>query len=271
MKALCGRMQSRFAAALSAVLFAGLFVCAGALQMASGQNDSSGKDGQIQADIVNNALNKSRFKDIKVTVQNGIVDLTGSVKVYADKEEADKRVHRVKNVVAVRNEIQVGNGETQMSDQQLQDKLVKAISYDRVGYGTTAFNAISVNVQNGVVTLGGHAYGPVDKDSALSLAANTPGVQDVVDNIEVDPVSPMDDRIRVAVARAVYGFPSLNRYALDPAKPIRISVQNGHVTLYGVVDRKADKDAAGIRANGVPGVFSVTNDLQVAGQPSENK
>jgi osmotically-inducible protein OsmY len=95
-------------------------------------------------------------------------------------------------------------------------------------------------------------------------------VKDVIDEISVDPVSPMDDRIRLAVYRAVYGFSSLNKYAIDPAQPIRISVQNGHVTLFGTVLNKADKEAAGLRANGVPGVFSVTNNLQIAGQPSEN-
>ena len=71
------------------------------------------------------------------------------------------------------------------------------------------------------------------------------------------------------MARAIYGFPSLNKYAIDPAKTIRISVQNGHVELYGTVDSQADKDTAFIRANGVPGVFSVKNYLQVAGQASE--
>jgi hyperosmotically inducible protein len=76
----------------------------------------------------------------------------------------------------------------------------------------------------------------------------------------------MDNGIRRAEFRSIYGFPSLNRYAMNPLKPIRISVQNGHVTLYGVVDSQGDKDAAGIRANTVPGVFSVTNNLQVAGQ-----
>jgi hypothetical protein len=93
----------------------------------------------------------------------------------------------------------------------------------------------------------------------------------VVDQITVDPLSPMDNQIRIDVARAVYGFPSLNRYAIDPAKPIRIAVQNGNVALYGVVDSEADKDAAFIRANGVPGVFSVKNYLQVANQPTESK
>jgi hyperosmotically inducible protein len=121
-----------------------------------------------------------------------------------------------------------------------------------------------------VVTLGGTAYGPVDKSTAVSDASYMPGVKDVIDDIQVDPVSPMDDRIRIAVARAVYGFAPLNKYAIDPAKPIRISVQNGNVTLYGVVDNKADKDGAGIRANTVPGVFKVTNDLQVAGATESN-
>jgi osmotically-inducible protein OsmY len=79
----------------------------------------------------------------------------------------------------------------------------------------------------------------------------------------------MDDRTRMQVARAVYGYPSLNKYAVDPANPIRISVQNGNVELYGMVDSQADKETAFLRANGVPGVFSVKNYLQVANQPGE--
>ena len=227
----------------------------------------AGKDNQILADIQNNVLKRSQFKDVKANVQNGIVTLTGTVDVYSQKEDLDKRVHRTKNIKGVENEVEVGGPE--VPDAQLQDKLVKAISYDRVGYGTTPFNAISVNVQNGVVTLGGSAYGPVDADSAVAVASNMKGVKDVVNDIKVDPVSPMDDRIRRAVYRAVYGFPSLNKYAIDPAQPIRIAVQNGNVTLLGVVINQGDKDAAGIRANSVPGVFSVTNNLQVAGAPEK--
>ena len=227
----------------------------------------AGKDNQILADVQNKALNKSKFKDVKASVENGIVTLTGTVDVYDTKADADKRVHRIKNVKGVENNIEVEGPE--IPDAELQDKLVRAIQYDRVGYGTTAFNAIGVQVQNGVVTLGGHAYGPVDADSAVAVAANTKGVKDVINDIQVDPVSPMDDRTRIAVYRAVYGFPSLNKYAIDPGKPIRISVQNGNVTLYGVVDSQADKDAAGIRANSVPGVFKVTNNLVVANQPEK--
>jgi osmotically-inducible protein OsmY len=125
-------------------------------------------------------------------------------------------------------------------------------------------------VQGGTATLSGHAYGPVDAASALALAANTPGVRNVINEVRVDPLSPMDDRSRLQLFRTIYGFPSLNKYALDPAKPIRISVENGNVTLYGVVDSQMDKDVAGIRANSVPGIFKVTNDLQVVGNPEKN-
>lgn len=228
--------------------------------------ENNPQDAAIQSDIAK-ALDNKRFKDIKTAVQNGVVTLRGTVNLYADKEDADKKVHHRKNVKAVQNLIEV-EGPT-VEDVTLRNKLAEKLTYDRVGYGTTAFNAFTIGVQNGVVTLGGVAYGPTDKDSAISLVSNFPGVKDVVDNIEVAPVSPMDDRIRLATARAVYGAPQLNKYAIDPAKPIRITVVNGNVTLSGMVDNQGDKDVANIRANGVPGVFKVTNNLQVAGSTQE--
>jgi osmotically-inducible protein OsmY len=213
-------------------------------------------------------LKNKKFSGVQASVQNGVVTLSGSVALYADKQDAQKNVGKVKNVVSVVNDIQVPAGET--SDQQLADKIGKQLAYDRVGYGN-AFNAITVSVNNGVVTLGGHALGPVAKESALNIEKRTPGVQNVIDKIEVDPVSPMDDQLRVRVARTVYGYPSLNKYAINPANPIRITVINGHVILSGVVDSEADKNVAGIQANTVPGVFSVTNNLQVAGQEQEKR
>ncbi|MFL6428828.1 MAG: BON domain-containing protein [Acidobacteriaceae bacterium] len=227
--------------------------------------DTNKNDAQILKDAQKKLKNK-RFNGIQAAVQSGIVTLSGTAKVYADKQDADKQVGKVKNVVSVVNDVQVQAGET--TDQQLADKIGKQLAYDRVGYGN-AFNAITVSVNNAVVTLGGHALGPVAKESALNLAKRTPGVQNVVDNIQVDPLSPMDNQTRLAVARTVYGYPSLNKYAINPANPIRITVINGHVILSGVVDSQADKNVAGIQANTVPGVFSVTNNLQVAGQPEE--
>jgi osmotically-inducible protein OsmY len=213
-------------------------------------------------------LNKKQFKNVTVSVDNGIATLNGTVDLYEYKADAEKAVHKARGVTAVRNMITVAGPE--VSDAELQAKLGEKLTYDRVGYGNT-FNAISLGVKDGVVTLAGHARTDVDKDSALALVSMYPGVKDVNNEIEVDPVSIMDDQTRIAVARAVYGYPSLNKYAIDPAKTIRISVQNGHVELYGVVDSQADKEVAFMRANGVPGVFSVKNYLQVANQTPENQ
>jgi osmotically-inducible protein OsmY len=251
------------ASVLAAVLVLGSQVLISPAPYALGQNAQT--DNNIQAELQNSF---KKFKGVQVSVKNGVVDLEGTVNDYATKEELDKKAHRTKNVVAVRNKLQIA-GAGEMSDAQLQQAIVKKLQYDRVGYGN-AFNAISVNVQNGVVTLGGNALGPVAADSAVSLASHFRGVQDVINNISVDPLSPMDDRSRLQVYRAIYGYPSLNKYALDPAQPIRITVVNGNVTLNGVVDSQADKNVAGIRANSVPGIFKVTNNLQVA-NPSNEK
>jgi osmotically-inducible protein OsmY len=211
-------------------------------------------------------LDKKQYRDVKVQVENGVATLTGTVSLFEYKADAEKRLHRVKGITAVRNLIEVAGAS--VPDAELKAKLAEKLAYDRVGFGVT-FNAIAVGVQDGVVTLGGHARTDVDKDSALALVSTYPGVKDVIDEIEVDPVSIMDDETRMAVARAIYGYSSLSKYAIDPVRPIRISVQNGHVELYGTVDTKADKDTAYMRANGVSGVFSVKNYLEVAGQPSE--
>ncbi len=229
--------------------------------LATAQDDSS------VANTVMGKLDKKQFKNVKVTVDgSGVATLAGTVDLFEYKMDADRRVHKVKGVNAVRNEIEVA-GPT-VSDQELQQKLGEKLTYDRVGYGNL-YNAISLGVHDGIVTLGGHARSDVDKDSAMALVATYPGVKEVNNEIEVDPVSIMDDQTRMAVARSVYGASTLNRYAMDPAKPIRISVQNGHVELSGVVDSQGDKDMAYMRANQVPGVFSVKNELQVAGASSE--
>ena len=89
------------------------------------------------------------------------------------------------------------------------------------------------------------------------------GVEKVINKIEVLPVSPNDERIRVAVYRAIYGQSALQRYGLQAVPPIHIIVNNGNVTLEGVVANEADKNIANIQANGVSGVFSVKNNLKV--------
>src|SRR5713226_10061795 len=117
--------------------------------------------------------------------------------------------------------------------------------------------------QDGSVTLVGQVTRPTLKSDAENVVKGIEGVEHVDNQIEVLPVSPMDERLRIRLYRAIYGYEPLQKYALGVQKPIRIIVKNGHVSLEGVVDNQADKDAAGIRANGVPGIFSVTNNLQV--------
>jgi len=238
-------------------------------QISRAEARDSGATASVADKASNDAaakLDKKEYRNVKVSVEQGVATLTGTVDYYEYKVDAERRIHGVKGVSSIRNLIEVGG--PNVADQELQSKLVEKLEYDRVGFGN-AFNAIGVRVSNGVVTLGGHARTYMDKNSALALVSTYPGVKDVVDEIEVDPPSIMDDQTRMAVARSIYGFTTLNKYAVDPAKPIRISVQNGQVELYGMVDSQADKETAFMRANLVHGVFSVKNYLHVAGQPNE--
>jgi osmotically-inducible protein OsmY len=125
------------------------------------------------------------------------------------------------------------------------------------------FDNLEYKVDNGVVTLFGEVTRPILKSDAENAVKKIPGVAQVVNNIKVLPLSPMDNRIRVAEYRAIFRSGSLYRYAMGANPSIHIIVENGHVTLKGVVDNQADKNQAYLMANGVPGVFSVTNDLLV--------
>jgi hyperosmotically inducible protein len=129
----------------------------------------------------------------------------------------------------------------------------------------SVFDDLQFSVDNGVVTLAGDVTRPVLKSDAANVVKNIAGVTSVVNNIKVLPLSPFDNRIRAATYRSVFGYAGLYRYAMGANPSIHIIVDNGHVTLKGVVSNQGDKNIAYIRANGVPGVFSVTNDLVVAG------
>ena len=124
------------------------------------------------------------------------------------------------------------------------------------------YDNLTFQIDGGTVTLGGQAYRPTTKSSAENVVKRIAGVEKVVNNIEVLPLSPNDDRIRIAVTRAVYGNNVLNRYALGAAPAIHIIVKNGDVTLEGVVHNDMERSVAHIAANGVFGVFSVTNNLR---------
>lgn len=128
----------------------------------------------------------------------------------------------------------------------------------------SVFDDLGYQVDGSTVILTGDVVRPVLKSDAENAVKRIPGVTNVVNNIRVLPLSPFDNQTRIAVYRSVFGFGSLYRYALGAIPSLHIIVDNGHVTLKGVVDNEGDKNLAFIRANGVPGVFSVTNDLRVA-------
>ena len=236
--------------AVVAVLSGGLIAQTGAARY----------DNDIQAQVTKRLAEKKQFRNVQSTVEDGIVTLTGTVDVYQQKLDAARRIRKAAHVDGVRNLIDVA---TSTPDRELAAQLDRKLDYDRIGYDNL-FNYVTVSVNEGVVTLTGETMNDVARDSALSLVRNTPGVTDVVDQIRVAPASNFDDRIRIAVTRAIYNDPVLSRYGSDPAAPIRIVVDNGHLALYGTVENAMDKAIAGIRAGEVFGVFSVQNNLQVA-------
>ena len=126
------------------------------------------------------------------------------------------------------------------------------------------FDYIAYKVDGYNVTLLGEVVRPTLKSDAENAVKHIEGVEKVDNQIEVLPPSSQDEALRRRLFRAIYGYPSLERYALGVQKPIRIIVKSGRVTLEGVVDSDADKNLVGLRANGVSGVFSVTNNLNVA-------
>ena len=151
------------------------------------------------------------------------------------------------------------------------DRIYKEVRHELVMlpyYGV--FDNLSYKVDpDGTVTLFGQVVRPTLKSDAENAVKHIEGVEKVVNNIEVLPVSGNDDRIRRATYRAIYGNEALSEYQLRAVPPIHIIVKNGNITLEGVVGRQMDKQIAGIQANSVPGAFSVTNNLVVEEQETK--
>ena len=220
-------------------------------------------DNQIQTAVTQKLATKNQFSDVKANVEDGIVTLTGTVDLYQRKLDAAKLARKTANTQGVRNLVMVAG--PNVPDEQLENKLATKLRYVRVGYDNT-FDYFALGVKDGVVSVEGQDRTGVGRDEALAEIANMPGVKDVIDNVSIAPVSFLDDGIRLRALRAIYRDNVLSKYATDPARPIRIIVSNGHVTLYGSVDSTMDKEVAGIRANQIFGAFSVQNNLVVAGK-----
>jgi hyperosmotically inducible protein len=225
-------------------------------------------DNQIQTAVAAKLAAKKQFQDVQSKVEDGIVTLTGTVDLYQRKLDAAKLARKTASVQGVRNLIAVAG--PNVADEKIEQKLARKLAYVRVGYDNT-FDYFALGVKDGVVTVEGQDRTGVGRDEALADIYNQPGVKDVIANIALEPASPMDDGLRVRAARAIYRDPVLSKYAIDPAKPIRIIVDNGHVTLYGSVQNAMDKQVAGIRANQLFGAFSVENKLEVEKDSRQSK
>ena len=223
-------------------------------------------DTQIEINVQKKLAGKKQFQNVTAATEDGIVTLTGSVDLYQRKLDVAKLARKVSNVQGVRNLVMVA-GQT-VSDEQLSEKLAKKLTYVRSGYDST-FDYFAMSVKNGVVTVTGDDRTGEGRDEALADVYKEPGVKDVINQVAVEPTSIFDDGVRLRTAHAIYSDPVLTRYAIDPARPIRIIVIDGHVTLYGSVDNAVDRNVAGIRASQVFGAFSVDNKLVVRGNPAD--
>ncbi len=155
----------------------------------------------------------------------------------------------------------------QRNEAKYREKLSKEVRHQLVMLPWySVFDNLAYKVEGDKVTLYGQVTRPTLRSDAEAAVKSIEGVSSVVNNIEVLPLSPMDDEIRRAVYRTIYGDPGLSRYSVQAVPSIHIIVKNGNVTLEGVVDNETDKNLAGLRANGVPNVFSVKNNLVVAGE-----
>ena len=221
---------------------------------------ASRNDNQVQISVTRKLASKNQYSNVKASVEDGIVTLTGTVDLYQRKLDAAKLARKIPNSQGVRNLITVA-GAT-VPDAQLEQRLATKLTYVREGYDST-FDYFALGVKDGVVTVEGQDRTGVGRDEALADIANMPGVKDVIDWVTIEPVSNFDDGLRLRAARAIYRDPALSKYAIDPARLIRIIVDNGHVTLYGAVNSAMDKQIAGMRAGQLFGAFSVENKLEV--------
>jgi len=187
------------------------------------------------------------------------------VSVNLDYAQAREKLNRLdaaaeEPVAKLSTEREAGGGASTKAAPSLEQR-VRSELLRLPYYGV--FDFLALKVDGDQVTLSGHVSWPTLKTDAERAARSVEGVAGVRSDIKVLPVSPNDDRIRLATYRAIYGNSTLARYRLNPHPPIRIIVENGHVTLKGVVGSEMDRGIAQMQANSVPGAFSVTNNLQL--------
>jgi hyperosmotically inducible protein len=201
---------------------------------------------------------------VRVSVQQGVVTLDGSVPSAWAMSEAIDEANDVDDVQSVVNRLTVRTGE---SDQRVAEAIARDIR-NYVFY--SIYDDVNVRVNNGVVTLTGRVTMPYKAAEMAELASRVGGVREVRNEIDTLPVSTFDDQLRYAIASQIYRDSMFWKYAIQPNPPIHIVVENGRVTLTGVVNSEIEKRQAGIIARSTFGTLGVDNQLRVEGRsPSQ--
>jgi len=217
--------------------------------------DTQTMDG-IQSRLDHSKVNQ--HGNVQVTYDRGVATLTGTVDNLGSKLDAEKAVKKAHGVTQVVDNIQVrAEG---MDDQQIARQAYHEVL---MYYAYGLFDYVTPEVQNGTLTINGYVTQPFMKGDLEKILSRVKGVAVLQNNLEVLPNSQFDDRLRLQLARAIYGNPYFTPYRSMAIAPIRIIVKNQHVILEGVVNSNMDRIEAGMVANHTGLSFSVTNNLQV--------
>jgi osmotically-inducible protein OsmY len=234
----------------------GVMLLLGIPGAASGQSHTPMNDRELQARIAHE-LAEEGIQGVTVAVANGVVTLSGTVPSLWAKQEAIDEARELDDVSSVVSKLSVARPE---SDEAIANEVAEKI---RRYVFYSVYDDVTARVQNGVVTLEGKVTSPHKAHEIARLVSRIPGVQDVRNNIMTLPVSMFDDELRWQIASRIYNDPIFLNAAIQLNPPIHVVVENGRVTLTGVVNSEVEKRKAEAIARSTFGVFSVDNKLEV--------
>jgi hyperosmotically inducible protein len=224
---------------------------------ASGQSHTPMNDRELQVRIAHE-LAEEGIQSVTVAVANGVVTLSGTVPSQWARDKAIEEARELDDVASVVSRLTVARAESdQAIANEVAEKLRRYVFY-------SVYDDVTGRVENGVVTLEGRVTMPHKANEIARLVSRIPGVQEVRNMIQVLPTSILDDELRWQIASRIYSDPVFLNAAIQVNPPIHVVVENGRVTLTGVVSSEVEKRKAEAIARSTFGVFSVDNKLEVA-------
>jgi osmotically-inducible protein OsmY len=230
------------------------------LAPAASRADVGPSNAEMTAGVQGRLYHAGIFKhgQVNVEVQNGIATLTGTVDSYGQEIRAVHAARHQHGVTGVVDNIQVSTED--VSSQEI----IKKARHEVLMYPYyTVFDNITFSVEGNRLTVAGQVTQPFKKSDLGNILADIRGVTFVKNDIQVLPLSSFDDHIRLAIARRIYGDPGFFNYGNQANPPIHIIVDNGNVTLYGVVNSNIDRQRAEIDARFATTYLGLTNNLRV--------